>query len=237
MINLVCPMSGLGNRFFQAGYTIAKPFIDILGKSMIERVVNSINIDGRYIFIAQREHLEKYNGYEILNKIAKNNIIIPLDKQTDGAVRTCLFAEKYINNSDQLIIFNSDQILRFSRADFLLKTSYTDGCLLTFDAQDPKWSYVKTNKEQVLEVAEKKVISNQANCGLYSWAEGKDFVWSANRLIADDIRTNNEFYIAETYNILIKKGHYITAHKTIEMMPCGTPDDLENTIKIIKERE
>lgn len=239
MRNILIPMAGRGQRFVDAGYKLPKPLIDVAGKPLIQRVVESLDLPGQYIYIVQQEHLDskEYDLCCLLNRITPKCIIIPVKEVTQGAVCSCLLAYNYINNESPLIIANSDQILRFSRADFLMKTTYTDGCLLTFEANDPKWSYVKTSKEQVLEVAEKKVVSNQANCGLYAWAEGKDFVWSANRLIADDIRTNNEFYIAETYNILINKGYYITAHKAIEMLPAGTPTDLENTIKIIKGRE
>lgn len=232
-------MAGKGQRFVDAGYKLPKPLIDVLGKPMIQRVIESLGLEGQYIYIVQQEHLDskEYDLCCLLNKITPKCIIIPVNGITEGAVCSCLLAQKYINNTSQLIIANSDQILNFSKTDFLMKVGYTDGCLLTFEANHPKWSYIKRDGNKVIQVVEKKVISNEANCGLYGWSQGKDFVWSAEELINRNIRTNGEFYIAETYNMLIEACHYITTQKCIEMLPCGVPDDLENTIKILKGRE
>jgi CTP:phosphocholine cytidylyltransferase-like protein len=60
MINIVVPMAGLGSRFAIAGYEKPKPFIDVLGKTMIERVMENIYIpNSRFILIGRKEHLEK----------------------------------------------------------------------------------------------------------------------------------------------------------------------------------
>ena len=39
MLNIVVPMAGLGSRFVKAGFTDPKPFIDVAGQPMIQRVV------------------------------------------------------------------------------------------------------------------------------------------------------------------------------------------------------
>jgi len=57
MINIVIPMAGLGSRFATAGYQKPKPFIDVLGRPMIERVMENINLtDSRFILIGRKEH-------------------------------------------------------------------------------------------------------------------------------------------------------------------------------------
>ena len=37
--NIVIPMAGRGSRFTEQGYTDSKPFIDVDGKPMIQRVI------------------------------------------------------------------------------------------------------------------------------------------------------------------------------------------------------
>ena len=52
MINIVIPMAGAGSRFVKAGYKTPKPFIDVLGKPMIVRVLENLPYqDARYILI------------------------------------------------------------------------------------------------------------------------------------------------------------------------------------------
>ena len=59
-MNIVIPMAGSGKRFVEAGYTKPKPFIDVLGESMILRVLNNLNyIGARFILIIRREHFEQ----------------------------------------------------------------------------------------------------------------------------------------------------------------------------------
>ena len=82
MINIVIPMAGLGSRFAIARYEKPKPFIDVLGIPMIQRVMMNLELeDSRFILIARKEHLEKEK--EIVNKIqeiyTKYNIKSPPD--------------------------------------------------------------------------------------------------------------------------------------------------------------
>ena len=58
-LNILIPMAGAGSRFEKAGYTFPKPLIDVNGEPMIKIVVDNLNIDGNYIFIVQKNHIEK----------------------------------------------------------------------------------------------------------------------------------------------------------------------------------
>lgn len=60
MINIVVPMAGLGSRFAIAGYEKPKPFIDVLGKPMIERVMENVQLpNARFILIGRRSICSK----------------------------------------------------------------------------------------------------------------------------------------------------------------------------------
>jgi hypothetical protein len=53
------------------------------------------------------------------------------------------------------------------------------------------------------------------------------FVSSAEEMISEEDRTNNEFYVAPTYNYLIKSGKKILPFFYNLHFPIGTPEDLE----------
>tara|TARA_Y100000310_G_scaffold175397_1_gene175448 strand:- start:154 stop:297 length:144 start_codon:yes stop_codon:yes gene_type:complete len=42
-MNILIPMAGAGSRFQEQGYDLPKPLIDVCGKPMIERVIESLN--------------------------------------------------------------------------------------------------------------------------------------------------------------------------------------------------
>jgi HAD superfamily hydrolase (TIGR01509 family) len=236
-MNVLIPMAGAGKRFFDAGYIFPKPLIEIDNKPMIQWVIESLNLNANYIFIIQKEHQKKYNIKSVLKILQPNCKIIELDEITEGAACTTLLAKKFINNSDPLIIANSDQYIRWnsSKAIYDFNSKNLDGAILTFEAIHPKWSYAKCDENGfVAEVAEKKVISKNATVGVYYWKHGADYVKSAEEMIKKNIRVNNEFYVCPVYNEFISKNKKVKIHNVDEMFGLGTPEDLNNFIQKIK---
>ncbi|MFQ6343002.1 glycosyltransferase family 2 protein [Campylobacter sp. VTCC 70190] len=233
-MNIVIPMAGLGSRFVKAGFDKPKPFIDVLGKPMIVRVLENLRYkNAKYILIARKEHLIQEK--KLVDKI-KNDFnveFIGIDRLTEGTVCTVLYARKYINNDQPLIIANSDQIVDINIADFI-NDSFNrclDGLILTFidKEKNPKWSFVKLNNDLVVEVKEKEAISEFATVGIYFFNKGKIFIESAIDMIIENDRVNNEFYTCPVYNYAIKNDAKIGIYNIdfSKMHGIGTPEDLE----------
>jgi hypothetical protein len=104
-----------------------------------------------------------------------------------------------------------------------------DGGILTFYAEDTKWSYVKLNEQgYACEVAEKKVISHEASCGIYYWKKGSEYVRLAEEMIANNIRVNNEFYVCPVYNQLFAINGKVKVYRANNMHGLGTPEDYQH---------
>ena len=225
--NILIPMAGLGSRFSEAGFTFPKPLIEVHGQPMISTVIESLNLQGRYIFLVQKSHYEKYHLDNLLNLIAPGSKIIQIDGITEGAACTALKAKELINNNKPLIIANSDQFIKWNSLETISDFNDYDGGILTFKSIHPKHSFVKLNsKGLVQEVAEKKPISSDATVGIYHWKRGEDFVKYAEKMIEKNIRTNNEFYICPVYNEAIEDGLKIKTSLVDEMWGMGTPEEL-----------
>lgn len=235
--NILIPMAGAGSRFANAGYTFPKPLIEVGHKPMIQVVVENLNIDANYIYLVQKEHYEKYNLKYLLNLITPNCKIVQVDGVTEGAACTTLLAKEFIDNDKHLLIANSDQFVEWDSNNFYYSTvgDKIDGSILTFESTHPKWSFVKLNEEgNVIELAEKKPISNIATVGIYCWTKGSDYVKYAEQMIEKDIRVNNEFYVAPVYNEAIADGKKIKTYNIEKMWGLGTPEDLNHFIENFK---
>lgn len=219
-------MAGMGERFAQRGYLDPKPLIKVGNVPMIEAVINSLDIDGNYIFIVQKKHYVEYNLFELLNRVAPGCTILQIDGVTDGAARTSLIAKDFINNDTPLVIANSDQIIEWSSKEFVSMLSNKNAIAL-FEADDAKWSYAQIENGIITEVAEKIVISNYASVGVYGWSSGANYVKYAEQMINKDIKTNNEFYICPVYNEAILDGQTVIPFFVDKMYGVGTPEDLE----------
>jgi HAD superfamily hydrolase (TIGR01509 family) len=236
-MNIIIPMAGHGSRFLQAGYTFPKPLIEVHGKPMIQVVIDNLKVDAHFIFIVQKEHREKYNLDSMLSLLAPGCDIVDVDKVTEGAACTVLLGKEFINNDNPLVIANSDQFVEWSSLDFFYKMNEQnlDGGIVSFKSTHPKWSYSKTdNNGFVLEVAEKKTISDIATVGIYYWKKGSDFVKYAEQMIDKNIRVNKEFYVCPVYNEAILDGLKFKTFDVPKMWGLGTPEDLDYYLEMNK---
>lgn len=236
MLNIVIPMAGAGSRFARAGYALPKPLIPVHGVPMIRLVIDNIRParPHRFMFIAQRAHVEAHGLGEALAQWAPGSVLVPIDGLTEGAACTVLAARDWIAGDDPLMIANSDQYVDLAIDAYLadMDRRGLDGLIMTMRAHDPKWSFVRVDAEGLArEVAEKKPISDIATVGIYNFARGADFLRHADAMLAADERVNGEFYVAPVYNRMIAAGARIGVHdlgeEALAMHGLGIPEDLD----------
>ena len=185
---------------------------------MIQLVIENLNIDANYIFIVQKEHVEKYNIKQMLEILKPGCTVIELEEVTEGAAVTTLLAKEFIDNDSPLLLANSDQYIEWDSSEVMYNflNSDIDGGILTFDSTHPKWSYAKVDESNfVTEVAEKNPISN--NASRYILEKGSDYVKYAEEMIQKDIRVNGEFYVCPVFNEAINDAKKIKIKNIDEM--------------------
>ena len=91
MINVVIPMAGAGSRFSAAGFALPKPFIDVRGRMMIERVLDGLRCsNAHYTLIIQRAFEEQHA--DLLQRLTEHFPVafLCVEKLTQGACCTAL---------------------------------------------------------------------------------------------------------------------------------------------------
>ena len=247
-MNIVIPIAGKGSRFLvekenNPEYEKPKPIINIAGYTMVEWALSSLPLrpEDQLIFLVLKEHADQAQIDEKLKTIFGENIkIIIVDKVTEGAACTALLAKEYINNETPLIITDSDHYIDgytlFKEIEKF--KGNLDGMIPIFYANNPKWSFAKTDDEGlVTETAEKIQISRNANIGAYYFRKGRDFVWAAEEMIEENDRTNGEFYVAPVYNYLIRRGKKIRLCRPRFVHGLGTPKDVEKFLMFLERGE
>lgn len=221
MLQILIPAAGRGTRFNGSEFIEPKPLIYWNNKNMIQHVVENFSKDINNLIVIKREE----HDYELNNDVK----IISIDYTTDGPASTCALSKDIINLDDELIITNCDQIIKDWNQDlFLSYARKYDGVLGCFISNSPKNSYVKVNDDNlVTEVKEKVVISNIATNGLHYWKKAKYFFESYQKMVNNNDKTNNEFYVAPTYNYLLSESYKIGIYMFNQHYPIGTPEDLK----------
>lgn len=206
---------------------------------MLQEVVENVAPAGDFgLFLVASRELKDAGLIWFKNDVTPRALVTGhaiVDGITQGAACSALLVKQAIDNDDPLLIANSDQLIDWptgSIDDFIARCRPYDGGVVLFESDgNPKWSYASFDVElsRITRIAEKDPISKYATAGIYYWKRGRDFVRSAEQMIAKDIRTNGELYIAPTYNELIAEGADIMPYviPTSAMHGLGTPEDLE----------
>ena len=87
-MQIIIPMSGFGERFRRAGYSIPKPLIEVDGKPIIQHVIEMFPGEEKFIFICNENHLKesKYKMENILSNICPTGKIIAIPEHKLGPV-------------------------------------------------------------------------------------------------------------------------------------------------------
>ena len=237
-MNIIITMAGIGSRFRKAGYKCPKYMIKAKGKTLFEWSLESLRgyapIVSKYVFVVRTEDdSEKF----IAEQCKKLNIgkyeVVKLDYTTDGQATTCMFAMKYCNPEEAILVYNIDTYVEPFEMKF--EDLLGDGHIPCFHAAGEHWSFAKTDENgNVIEVREKRRISDNCTLGAYYFSSAYLYMNIYKEYYMDDTHIEkNEKYIAPLYNYMIEKGYSVTIsivdEKKVHVL--GTPDELKDFIE------
>lgn len=226
---VVVPLAGRGSRFSSCGYNIPKPLIDINGKPMIVRMIETLGLDGKYVFVVRTDaHSEALK--QVIIEVLPSAKIVEIDFFTEGPASSAYLAKDHVSPDEELVIANCDQLMSWDSEMFLLNARQYDGAVVTYFSETTKNSYASVNRFGLVKlIKEKEVISNISLNGVHYWSKAHLFFDSVVEMVDAQARApNGEFYVGPSYNFLITKGYRIGIYHIPNEYhhPVGVPEDL-----------
>lgn len=217
-MNILIPMAGKNQYFPEAEFPFPKALIEIGAKTMIEHVVSNLSTASKhvtFIFVVSGNDCRKFHLELTLGLIAVgNNHIVRLDRESRGSACSALMAIDYINNDTPLLVANSDQLFDSPINELIANFQTADAGVVCFESVHPRWSYARLgDKSKVVEIAEKRPISNNAIAGLYYFREGRSYVDASMKMIEKDDSVDGLYYIAPALNQMILEGKDVLMHR------------------------
>jgi bifunctional N-acetylglucosamine-1-phosphate-uridyltransferase/glucosamine-1-phosphate-acetyltransferase GlmU-like protein len=256
-MNIIIPMAGAGQRFADEGYKTSKPAIPTIdrrtGKEYPMVVCATMDLpfvkdDGSNVTYIDRT-FHKENGVEdVIKEHYSKASFITLDKLTDGQACTCLEAKDKIDNDESLLIAGCDNGMVIDLKKYEKLTTECDVLAFTY-RHNPSvltkpdaygWMIVDDESTgKITGISIKKAISatpmdDHAIVATFWFKHGCDFVRAAEKMIAENDRVNNEFYVDQVVKHCIELGMDTRVFEIERYIGWGTPKDYEEYQETIR---
>jgi len=228
MQTLVVTMAGQSSRFLNAGISTPKWRIDLDGKTILRRSLESVaswslNSHCETIFVCLKAHQAGPIVEKTCNEVGIQNFRILEVKETPaGQAFSAFMAIETCESDSSLAIWNVDtEIVPKALED----VKQAGNWLSLTRLQGDNWSFATVSDGLVTATAEKIRISEWASIGLYGFANKDEY---QEALQASMHKSSNEQYIAPLYNYLIQRGSKVEPHfvDAKHVTPLGTPSEV-----------
>ena len=243
-VQIIIPMSGLGQRFADAGYQDPKPLIQVDGKPIIEHVINLFPDERNVKFICNDLHLKNTNMSNILNSICPYGKIyeVPVLNR-EGPVQAVSLIYDNIDDEKEVIISYCDYGTYWNYDEFLNNTRSrnADGAVVCYKGFHPhmlgsdNYAFLKETENGSLwmsAIQEKQPFTDNkmneyASNGTYYFKSGAIMKKYFKELMTRKMRVKNEYYVSMVYNLLVQDCLNVSIFEIENMLQWGTPYDLE----------
>ncbi|MGE4457260.1 MAG: NTP transferase domain-containing protein [Arcobacteraceae bacterium] len=239
-MHIIIPMSGIGNRFIEAGYIEPKPLIVIDGKPIIEHVCDLFPNADKFTFICNSKHLRETNMKDVLLSIKPNANIVEIPNHKKGPVYAVSLVEDLIDDDEEVIVNYCDFGTYWDYENFLKHTRErdADGAIPSYKGFHPhmlgstNYAFMRDEKQWMLEIKEKEPFTDNrmneyASNGTYYFKKGSYVKKYFKELMDKDINLKGEFYVSLIYNLLVQDGLKVSIYDIQHMLQWGTPQDVE----------
>lgn len=239
-MQIIIPMSGVGQRFVNEGYKTIKPLIEVESKPIIQHVIERFSPNDRYVFICNEDHLKSTTLEDTLLSLVPDAKIVAIKKHQLGPVHAVYQAYDYIKDDMPTIVNYCDFSWRWDYESFKKKVvnNKCDGSVIAYKDFHPHLLYenfyasVSENKRWMKEIREKfSFTKNKMDCfqssGTYYFKNGHYVKKYFQLALTNGVTTNKEYYVSMVYNGLVNDGLKVYVYQIPFFLQWGTPDDLE----------
>jgi NDP-sugar pyrophosphorylase family protein len=240
-MQIIIPMSGFGERFRSAGYTLPKPLIEIDGMPIIGHVINLFPGETDFIFICNQEHLSNpaYRMEEILRSLCPSGRVVGIPPHKLGPMHAIRQIEHMLSLESPTIVNYCDFSCYWNWEDFkcFVNTLNCEGAIPAYKGFHPhslggtNYAYIKEDSGWASDIQEKKPytdcrMNEYASSGTYYFASAKIMSEAFAQAIDQNLSIGGEFYISLAYKPMISRGAKIAIYPLQHFMQWGTPEDL-----------
>lgn len=240
-VQIVIPMSGFGERFRRAGYTVPKPLIEVDGKPIIAHVIDLFPGASEFLFICNQAHLDEssYDMAGVLHRYCPAGRIVGIAPHKLGPVAAVLAARESIATDQAVVVNYCDFTCYWDFHDFARFVTETKcaGAVPAYRGFHPhslgstRYAYIRDRDGWLEDIQEKQPFTDApmdeyASSGTYYFESGALCLDVCQAVVDEDLRTAGEYYVSTAFKVLAERGAPVAVYDLQHFMQWGTPDDL-----------
>jgi NDP-sugar pyrophosphorylase family protein len=240
-MQIIIPMSGFGERFRRAGYSIPKPLIEIEGRPIISHVIEMFPGEQDFLFICNDEHLEnpEYRMREILTHYCPRGSVVGIPPHNLGPIHAVRQVENLIDPERPVVVNYCDFTCYWDWTHFkaYVAASRCDAAVPAYKGFHPhtlgttNYAYIREQDGWMLDIQEKQPYTDNrmeeyASSGTYYFASGKIMSDAFAETMEQGIDVGGEFYVSLALKPLLAVLRNIGVYPLQHFMQWGTPEDV-----------
>ncbi|WP_133511876.1 sugar phosphate nucleotidyltransferase [Candidatus Thiosymbion oneisti] len=240
-MQIVIPMSGFGERFRRAGYSVPKPLIEIEDKPVIAHIIDMFPGESNFIFVCNQEHLNKpaYRMAAILKEYCSSGRIVGIPPHKLGPVYAVRQIEDMLDQTRPVIVNYCDFTCYWDWGHF--KQFVRDvGCVGAIPAYqgfhphsfgNTNYAYMRETGGWVQDIQEKQPYTSNrmqeyASSGTYYFATARIMSEAFRSAMEQDLNVGGEYYVSLAYRPLLANKQPVAVYPLQHFMQWGTPEDV-----------
>jgi glucose-1-phosphate thymidylyltransferase len=232
-MRVILPMAGLGKRMRPQTWSKPKPLLQVAGKPMLGHILDKLTPLG----VDQVVFVTGWLGDQIRDYVQAHYTFdsrFVVQQELEGQAHAVYLAREYLRGP--CLIMYVDTLFE---ADLTpLATCQADGVIFVKEVEDPRPFGVVVEREgRVVRYIEKPqtLEHRKTTIGVFWVRDGAQLEEAIAHLLANNMRTRGEFYLADAFNVMIDRGAHIISHPVEAWQDCGQPDTLLATNRYLLE--
>ncbi len=232
-MKVIIPLAGFGTRLRPHTFTKPKPLVSVAGKPVLGHILDKlVGLDPEELLF-----IVGYLGEQIRQYVSDNydfGARYIEQKELKGQAHALYLAKEYL--SGPVLIIFVDTIFETDLS--VLAREPSDGVIYVKEVEDPRrFGVVITENGRITRLVEKPTtsVSNLAVIGLYYIRDSRLLIQCIEELIAKDIKTQGEYFLADALQLMIDRGCHLVARTVDVWEDCGKPETVLHTNRYLLE--
>lgn len=236
-MKVVIPLAGFGTRLRPHTWSKPKPLVSVAGKPVLGHVIDALlPLDPREVWFITGWLGDQIEGY-VARAYPDLRAGYAVQSELKGQAHAIALVREHIQG--ELLIVFVDTLFQ---ADLgALRHLDGDGAIFVKEVDDPRRFGVVALDEAgfITRFVEKPAtLENRlAVIGIYYIKQAEKLFAAIDDLIARDIQTKGEYYLADAFNLMIEQGARLRALPVERWDDCGTAETLLETNRALLDRQ